>query len=188
MAEQEYLVKGSTLTGIANAIRSKTGVNGSFPLNTFATKINSISAGSGSSVPTFTGFDLDAPEKVVQPMEGYTEAGSLSISMSEVYGNTPSAGANLVIFLIPKTSNIQDFSTNTNHIPFLVWNFYANEFDTINSSGNIARKSQTYESIRPKEDDYFTLVEGASGNSFPMNTDIGTIDAETEIICMIIEW
>ena len=29
---------------------------------------------------------------------------------------------------------------------------------------------------------------GASGNSFPMNTDIGTIDTETDIICMIIEW
>lgn len=44
MAEQEYLVKGSTLTGVANAIRSKAGITGTFPLNEFASKIESISA------------------------------------------------------------------------------------------------------------------------------------------------
>lgn len=45
MAEQEYLVKGSTLTGVANAIRSKAGITGTFPLSEFASKIESISAG-----------------------------------------------------------------------------------------------------------------------------------------------
>lgn len=44
MAEQEYLVKGSTLTGVANAIRSKAGITGTFPLSEFASKIESISA------------------------------------------------------------------------------------------------------------------------------------------------
>lgn len=45
MAEQEYLVKGSTLTGVANAIRSKAGITEAFPLGEFASKIESISAG-----------------------------------------------------------------------------------------------------------------------------------------------
>lgn len=53
MAEQEYLVKGSTLTGIANAIRSKAGINGTFPLNEFASKIESISAGASVLSGTF---------------------------------------------------------------------------------------------------------------------------------------
>lgn len=48
MAEQEYLVKGSTLTGVANAIRSKAGITGTFPLSEFASKIESISAGEAS--------------------------------------------------------------------------------------------------------------------------------------------
>lgn len=53
MAEQEYLVKGSTLTGIANAIRSKAGTTGTFPLNEFASKIESISAGASVLSGTF---------------------------------------------------------------------------------------------------------------------------------------
>lgn len=53
MAEQEYLVKGSTLTGIANAIRSKAGITGTFPLNEFASKIESISAGASVLSGTF---------------------------------------------------------------------------------------------------------------------------------------
>ena len=53
MAEQEYLVKGSTLTGIANAIRSKAGITGTFPLNEFASKIESISAGTSVLSGTF---------------------------------------------------------------------------------------------------------------------------------------
>lgn len=48
MAEQEYLVKGSTLTGVANAIRSKAGITEAFPLSEFASKIESISAGEAS--------------------------------------------------------------------------------------------------------------------------------------------
>lgn len=56
MAEQEYLVKGSTLTGVANAIRSKAGITEAFPLSEFASKIESISAGvsvlSGTFKPT----------------------------------------------------------------------------------------------------------------------------------------
>ena len=53
MAEQEYLVKGSTLTGVANAIRSKSGITGTFPLNEFASKIESISAGASVLSGTF---------------------------------------------------------------------------------------------------------------------------------------
>lgn len=53
MAEQEYLVKGSTLTGIAGAIRSKVGITGTFPLNEFASKIESISAGTSVLSGTF---------------------------------------------------------------------------------------------------------------------------------------
>ena len=53
MAEQEYLVKGSTLTGVANAIRSKAGITGTFPLSEFASKIQSISAGASVLSGTF---------------------------------------------------------------------------------------------------------------------------------------
>lgn len=53
MAEQEYLVKGSTLTGVANAIRSKAGTTGAFPLSEFASKIESISAGASVLSGTF---------------------------------------------------------------------------------------------------------------------------------------
>ena len=53
MAEQEYLVKGSTLTGAANAIRSKIGITEAFPLNEFASKIESISAGTSVLSGTF---------------------------------------------------------------------------------------------------------------------------------------
>lgn len=53
MAEQEYLVKGSTLTGVANAIRSKAGITGAFPLSEFASKIESISAGASVLSGTF---------------------------------------------------------------------------------------------------------------------------------------
>lgn len=53
MAEQEYLVKGSTLTGVANAIRSKAGMTGAFPLSEFASKIESISAGASVLSGTF---------------------------------------------------------------------------------------------------------------------------------------
>ena len=53
MAEQEYLVKGSTLTGVANAIRSKAGITEAFPLSDFASKIESISAGTSVLSGTF---------------------------------------------------------------------------------------------------------------------------------------
>lgn len=53
MAEQEYLVKGSTLTGVANAIRSKIGITEAFPLSEFASKIESISAGASVLSGTF---------------------------------------------------------------------------------------------------------------------------------------
>lgn len=53
MAEQEYLVKGSTLTGVANAIRSKAGITEAFPLSEFASKIESISAGASVLSGTF---------------------------------------------------------------------------------------------------------------------------------------
>lgn len=54
MAEQEYLVKGSTLTGVADAIRSKVGITEAFPLSEFASKIASISAGASVLSGTFT--------------------------------------------------------------------------------------------------------------------------------------
>lgn len=53
MAEQEYLVKGSTLTGVANAIRSKAGITEAFPLSEFASKIESISVGASVLSGTF---------------------------------------------------------------------------------------------------------------------------------------
>lgn len=38
-------ISGGAVTGVANAIRSKAGITGTFPLSEFASKIESISAG-----------------------------------------------------------------------------------------------------------------------------------------------
>ena len=54
--QDEYLVKGSSLKGIADAIRSKTGTSGDLPFNDFASKISSISS-SGSLLVDYGGVD-----------------------------------------------------------------------------------------------------------------------------------
>lgn len=56
MAEQVYLVKGSTLTGVADAIRSKVGITEAFPLSEFASKIASISAGGICTIWNFYAY------------------------------------------------------------------------------------------------------------------------------------
>ena len=188
MAEQEYLIKGSTLTGIADAIRSKTGVSGSFSVNTFATKINSISGGSPSTSPTFDGMHWDGGILQGGVLASYSEEGDLCISGQEFFFQIPAEGSNNIVLLIPRTTGLQDFNTSLDCIPFLVWDFYNNTFDVINSTGNIARSSHDYSSIRPLEDDYFTLLEGDVGREFPFATDIGTIDEGTEVIGIVISW
>lgn len=76
MAEQEYLVKGSTLTGVANAIRSKAGITGTFPLNEFASKIESISAG-GASVLSGTFKPTSSAIQTITHNLGKTPSGIL---------------------------------------------------------------------------------------------------------------
>lgn len=76
MAEQEYLVKGSTLTGIANAIRSKAGITGTFPLSEFASKIESISAG-GASVLSGTFKPTSSEIQTITHNLGKTPSGIL---------------------------------------------------------------------------------------------------------------
>ena len=76
MAEQEYLVKGSTLTGVANAIRSKAGITGTFPLNEFASKIESISAG-GTSVLSGTFKPTSSAIQTITHNLGKTPSGIL---------------------------------------------------------------------------------------------------------------
>lgn len=46
-------ISGGAVTGVANAIRSKAGITGTFPLNEFASKIESISAGASVLSGTF---------------------------------------------------------------------------------------------------------------------------------------
>ena len=76
MAEQEYLVKGSTLTGVANAIRSKAGITEAFPLSEFASKIQSISAG-GASVLSGTFKPTSSAIQTITHNLGKTPSGIL---------------------------------------------------------------------------------------------------------------
>lgn len=76
MAEQEYLVNGSTLTGVANAIRSKAGITEAFPLSEFASKIESISAG-GASVLSGTFKPTSSEIQTITHNLGKTPSGIL---------------------------------------------------------------------------------------------------------------
>ena len=76
MAEQQYLVKGSTLTGVANAIRSKVGITEAFPLSEFASKIESISAG-GASVLSGTFKPTSSAIQTITHNLGKTPSGIL---------------------------------------------------------------------------------------------------------------
>lgn len=76
MAEQEYLVKGSTLTGVANAIRSKAGITEAFSLSEFASKIESISAG-GASVLSGTFKPTSSAIQTITHNLGKTPSGIL---------------------------------------------------------------------------------------------------------------
>lgn len=54
----EYLIQDTTLTGIAEAIRGKTGDTGAIAVNDMASKINSIVGGGGlEDISTETGMD-----------------------------------------------------------------------------------------------------------------------------------
>lgn len=88
MAEQEYLVKGSTLTGVANAIRSKAGITEAFPLSEFASKIESISA--GASVLSGTFKPTSSEIQTITHNLGKTPSGILiyyPMSATETYSN-----------------------------------------------------------------------------------------------------
>ena len=90
MAEQEYLVKGSTLTGIANAIRSKAGITEAFPLSEFASKIASISA--GASVLSGTFKPTSSEIQTITHNLGKTPSGILIYYPINVTGETPQDG------------------------------------------------------------------------------------------------
>lgn len=90
MAEQEYLVKGSTLTGIANAIRSKAGITGTFPLNEFASKIESISA--GASVLSGTFKPTSSAIQTIAHNLGKTPSGIIIYYPMDSMSMTPSNG------------------------------------------------------------------------------------------------
>ena len=120
MAEQEYLVKGSTLTGIANAIRSKAGITGTFPLNEFASKIESISAGasvlSGTFKPTSSAIQTithnlgKTPSGIIiyYPMNSMTMTPSNGLYFA--FGNTNTQ------FGAVYNNNNYDFAFGTNSI------------------------------------------------------------------------
>lgn len=90
MAEQEYLVKGSTLTGIANAIRSKAGITGTFPLNEFASKIEGISA--GASVLSGTFKPTSSAIQTIAHNLGKTPSGIIIYYPMDSMSMTPSNG------------------------------------------------------------------------------------------------
>lgn len=52
MADNLYLINGSTLTSIGNAIRSVKGTTAAIPVSNFASEISKFSSGSGSTTPT----------------------------------------------------------------------------------------------------------------------------------------
>lgn len=109
MAEQEYLVKGSTLTGVANAIRSKAGITEAFPLSEFASKIESISAG-GASVLSGTFKPTSSKIQTITHNLGKTPSGILiyyPISAME----TPSNG----LYFAFGTTNTQFGAIYTNN-------------------------------------------------------------------------
>ena len=91
MAEQEYLVKGSTLTGVANAIRSKAGITEAFPLSEFASKIQSISAG-GASVLSGTFKPTSSAIQTITHNLGKTPSGILIYYPMDIMTMTPSNG------------------------------------------------------------------------------------------------
>lgn len=91
MAEQEYLVKGSTLTGVANAIRSKVGITEAFPLSEFASKIESISAG-GASVLSGTFTPTSSEIQTITHNLGKTPSGIIIYYPMDSMTMTPSNG------------------------------------------------------------------------------------------------
>jgi hypothetical protein len=91
MAEQEFLVKGSTLTGVANAIRSKAGITGAFPLSEFASKIESISAGE-ASVLSGTFKPTSSAIQTITHNLGKTPSGILIYYPMDSMTMTPSDG------------------------------------------------------------------------------------------------
>lgn len=91
MAEQEYLVKGSTLTGVANAIRSKAGITGTFPLSEFVSKIESISAG-GASVLSGTFKPTSSAIQTITHNLGKTPSGIIIYYPMDSMTMTPSNG------------------------------------------------------------------------------------------------
>lgn len=91
MAEQEYLVKGSTLTGVANAIRSKAGITEAFPLSEFASKIESISAG-GASVLSGTFKPTSSAIQTITHNLGKTPSGIIIYYPMDSMTMTPSNG------------------------------------------------------------------------------------------------
>lgn len=107
MAEQEYLVKGSTLTGVANAIRSKAGTTGTFPLSEFASKIESISA--GASVLSGTFKPTSSAIQTITHNLGKTPSGIL-IYYPISATTTPSNG----LYFAFGTTNTQFGATYTN--------------------------------------------------------------------------
>lgn len=107
MAEQEYLVKESTLTGIANAIRSKAGTTGTFPLNEFASKIENISA--GASVLSGTFKPTSSAIQTITHNLGKTPSGILIYYPISVT-TTPSNG----LYFAFGTTNTQFGATYTN--------------------------------------------------------------------------
>lgn len=122
MAEQEYLVKRSTLTGVANAIRSKAGITGTFPLSEFASKIESISAGA-ASVLSGTFKPTSSAIQTITHNLGKTPSGILIYyPMDNNMTMTPSSGLYFAFgntntqFGALYTHNAYDFMFGTNSI------------------------------------------------------------------------
>lgn len=109
MAEQEYLVKGSTLTGVANAIRSKIGITEAFPLSEFASKIESISAG-GASVLSGTFKPTSSAIQTITHNLGKTPSGILIYYPMDIMTMTPSNG----LYFAFGTTNTQFGAIYTN--------------------------------------------------------------------------
>lgn len=137
MAEQEYLVKGSTLTGVANAIRSKAGITGTFTLSEFASKIESISAG-GASVLSGTFKPTSSAIQTITHNLGKIPSGILIYYPMDIMTMTPSDGLYFAFgntntqFGAVYNNNKYGFTFGTNSItsPGSITSFIANANST----------------------------------------------------------
>jgi len=123
----EYIIQGDTLTGIANAIRSKTGSSSAISVANMASAINDISTGSGSSGGTTVSSNVETGEIFIENESSQVSYnGTFKPSKLIIYGaGTDNIDNRVVAFIYD--------SSKTNDISILVYNTdYSSESEVNN--------------------------------------------------------